>query len=144
MLQDLRDYGVVYQRKMTSRRFYPTRLATTLTSDASAIRSVSKTMDMVISSAKGGAGHKGGNERPNTSDSAASNGLLSSSFATESSGFIIIETNFRLYAYTSSPLQISVLNLFVSLKTRFANMISGYITRESVRDALQKASKLIR
>lgn len=141
MLQDLRDYGVVYQRKMTSRRFYPTRLATTLTSDASAIRSVSKTMDMVISSAKGGAGHKGGNERPNTSDSAASNGLLSSSFATESSGFIIIETNFRLYAYTSSPLQISVLNLFVSLKTRFANMISGYITRESVRDALQKGIK---
>lgn len=137
MLQDLRDYGLVYQRKMTSRRFYPTRLATTLTSDAAAIRSASKTMDVVISAASE---HKNSDDsRPGTAGSNASD--LSSSFATESSGFIIIETNFRLYAYTSSPLQISVLNLFVSLKTRFANMVSGNITRESVRDALQKGIK---
>ncbi len=34
MLEDFRDYGLVYQRKASSRRFYPTRLATTLTSSA--------------------------------------------------------------------------------------------------------------
>lgn len=51
-------------------------------------------------------------------------------------GFIMIETNYRIYAYTCSPLQISILNLFVSLQTRFANMVTGLITRDSVREAL--------
>ncbi|KAI0275967.1 transcription factor Tfb2-domain-containing protein [Russula aff. rugulosa BPL654] len=32
MLEDLRDYGLIWQRKASSRRFSPTRLATTLTS----------------------------------------------------------------------------------------------------------------
>lgn len=34
-----------------------------------------------------------------------------------------------------SPLQIAVLNLFIQLKSRFPNMVSGVITRESVRNA---------
>ena len=51
--------------------------------------------------------------------------------------FLVIETNYRIYAYTQSPLQISVLGLFVSLKARFPNMVVGMITRDSVRSALQ-------
>ena len=39
------------------------------------------------------------------------NGGISTSLNDED-GFIIIETNYRLYAYTDSPLQISILNLF--------------------------------
>ncbi|KAJ3048943.1 General transcription factor IIH subunit 4 [Quaeritorhiza haematococci] len=54
------------------------------------------------------------------------------------SGFIILETNYRLYAYTDSPLQIAVLSLFVDLKARFANMVVGMVTRDRVRDALEK------
>lgn len=41
-----------------------------------------------------------------------------------------------MYAYTKSPLQIAILNLFISLKARFANMIEGYLDRESIRRAL--------
>lgn len=63
MLQDFRDYGLVYQRKSTSRRFYPTRLATTLTSNATPL--------------VGGQG------------------------SDEERGFVILETNYRVYAYTS-------------------------------------------
>lgn len=51
-------------------------------------------------------------------------------------GQIILETNFKLYAYTNSPLEIAILNLFVNLKVRFANMVIGQITRESIRKAL--------
>lgn len=51
-------------------------------------------------------------------------------------GFIIVETNYRLYAYTDSPLQISILNLFCSLKSRFANLVIGRLTRNSARRAL--------
>jgi transcription initiation factor TFIIH subunit 4 len=107
MLEDLYAFGIVYRRKPTSRRFYPTRLATTLTSDAGALRSVSAGFDNALRSADGG------------------------------KGFIVIETNYRIYAYTSSPLQIAVLLLFANLTTRFPNMVSGRVTRKTIRAANQ-------
>jgi len=115
MLEDLRDYGLIYQRKSSSRRFYPTRLATTLTSDTTTLRSASSAMSKVIEHAKNNA--------------YAPTNL-------ENAGTIIIETNFKVYAYTNSPLQIAVLNLFVHLKSRFSNLVTGQITRESIRKAL--------
>ncbi|KAI9683085.1 MAG: RNA polymerase II transcription factor B 52 kDa subunit [Trizodia sp. TS-e1964] len=105
MLGDLRDFGIVYQRKPQSRRFYPTRLATTLTSDAGALRSVSAGFDNALRSSDG-------------------------------KGFIVIETNYRIYAYTSSPLQIAVLALFTHLSTRYPNMVCGRVTRKSIRRAI--------
>jgi len=100
MLEDLRDYGLIWQRKASSRRFSPTRLATTLTSSLPPLPTATKT---------GGA---------------------------KDQGFIVLETNYRLYAYTDNPLQTAVLNLFVSIKWRFPNLVVGAITRESVRKAL--------
>lgn len=105
ILPVLRDLGLVYIVPHTS-DFFPTRLATTLTSSASALRSLAATSET-------GAGAQG-------------------------SGFIVIETNYRIYAYTSSPLQISVLKLFCKLSTRFPNMVAGRITRQSVREAIEK------
>lgn len=72
MLADLRDYGIVYQRKSSSDRFYPTRLATTLTSESGGLRSASASMSSAM-----------------VKD------------AEEGKGFIILETNYRVYAYTS-------------------------------------------
>ncbi|KAL1931919.1 hypothetical protein VTP01DRAFT_8975 [Rhizomucor pusillus] len=115
MLEDLRDYGIVYQRKRGSRRYYPTRLATTLTSGNAAIAGLgSKQLappDM----------NKSLKEEEDSNQ-----------------GFVILETNYRVYAYTDSPLQIAVLNLFVQLQSRFSNMVAGVITRDSVRNALLK------
>ncbi|KAL9122844.1 MAG: hypothetical protein Q9187_000601 [Circinaria calcarea] len=105
MLEDLGDFGIVYQSSPTSTRFYPTRLATTLTSDAGALRSASAGFDNALRSADG-------------------------------KGFIVIETNYRIYAYTSSQLQIAILQLFIKLKTRYPNMVAGKITRESIRRAV--------
>ncbi|KAG9001428.1 RNA polymerase II transcription factor B 52 kDa subunit [Tulasnella sp. JGI-2019a] len=51
-------------------------------------------------------------------------------------GFIILETNYRLYAYTDNTLQVAILNLFVSLKGRYPDLVTGAITRESVKKAL--------
>ncbi|KAG8858769.1 RNA polymerase II transcription factor B 52 kDa subunit [Tulasnella sp. 330] len=51
-------------------------------------------------------------------------------------GFIILETNYRLYAYTDNSLQVAILNLFVSLKGRYPDLVTGAITRESVKKAL--------
>ena len=106
MLVPLIDFGLIYIPKSSPDQFFPTRLATTLTSDASALRSVSAGFDAAL-----------------TADSS-------------SKGFIIIETNYRLYAYTSSPLQIAVLALFTKLTARYPNMVAGRVTRGSVRQAI--------
>lgn len=111
MLDDLTDFGIVYRRDSTAERFYPTRLATTLTSDAGALLSTTSTSTGISST---------GTTAGNTNDK----------------GYIIVETNYRLYAYTSSILQIAVLNLFVRLNTRFPNLVSGKLTKESVQGAI--------
>ena len=103
MLVDLTDFGIVFQTHSSSDRFYPTRLATTLTSDAIALRGSSV-------------------ESANSSDS---------------KGYIVIETNYRVYAYTTSWLQIAVLRLFTRISTRYPNMVAGKITRESIREAVK-------
>lgn len=113
MLDDLRDYGLVY-RKLSTDCFYPTRLATTLTSDSAALKTPASALES------------------NLEDNDSS----SNSNAGGSSGTIILETNFKLYSYTNSPLEIAILNLFVNLKTRFSNLVCGQITRESIRSAL--------
>lgn len=43
-----------------------------------------------------------------------------------------------LYAYTNNSLQIAVLKLFVSLRARFGNLVMGYLSRDSVRGALDR------
>ncbi|GMT24388.1 hypothetical protein PFISCL1PPCAC_15685, partial [Pristionchus fissidentatus] len=53
------------------------------------------------------------------------------------SGSLMVETNFRVYAYTSSSLQLAILSSFTSMTYRFHDMSVGILTRDSVRKALQ-------
>eukprot|EP01083_Nonionella_stella_P032488 88946_1 len=53
-------------------------------------------------------------------------------------GFIIVETTFKVYAYTSSHLQIKLLSKFIQLDYRLPNLITGKITKQSVMDAVCK------
>lgn len=62
--------------------------------------------------------------------------VIDEEIANPSTGTIVIETNFKIYCYTSSPLQIAILNLFVQMKARFANLVTGVVSRESIRSAL--------
>ncbi|KAG2226782.1 hypothetical protein INT45_005747 [Circinella minor] len=128
MLEDLRDYGIVYQRKRGSRRYYPTRLATTLTSGNMAIAGAALKNVTAGDISKTAA----------TGNSGAGTTVAAVVDEESEQGFIVLETNYRIYAYTESPLQIAVLNLFVQLQSRFRNMVAGVITRESVRNALIK------
>jgi transcription initiation factor TFIIH subunit 4 len=49
---------------------------------------------------------------------------------------IIVETNFRLYAYTTSTFQTNLLSLFTQMRYRLPNLVVGHLTREKVRGAL--------
>lgn len=53
-------------------------------------------------------------------------------------GNVIVETNYKVYMYTDSPLQIAIMGLFARLRDRFANMIDGQLTAPSVQAALAK------
>lgn len=126
MLQDMRDYGLVFQKPSNVSKFYPTRLATMLTSDTKSIRTPSGAMNSVLRQTESSI------PTINTEDEIAHD----SSGNTIQDGALIVETNFKLYRYSNSPLQITILSLFVQLKSRFANMVTGQITRESIRRAL--------
>ncbi|XP_068232820.1 general transcription factor IIH subunit 4 [Palaemon carinicauda] len=96
-LQHLREFGLVYLRKRSSGRFYPTRLALNITA-----------------------------------------GQSKDNIDTTKQGNLIIETNYRIYAHTTSELQIALLNIFAEIEGRFPDMVVATVTRQSVRSALQK------
>ena len=109
LLDDLADFGLIHRpsaNKSNSNFYYPTRLSTTLTSDAPAI--------------------------PNTSTNSSTLGPQHGN----NKGYIIVETNYRLYAYTSSPLHISILSLFSDLKTRYPNLTTAKLTKSSTQKAI--------
>jgi len=51
-------------------------------------------------------------------------------------GFLVVETNYRIYAYTDSALEIALLSLFTEIKTRFPQFAVGILSRQSVQQAL--------
>ncbi|KAK5082062.1 RNA polymerase II transcription factor B 52 kDa subunit [Lithohypha guttulata] len=122
MLGHLLNLGIVCQPDEEAQFFFPTRLATTLTSSSStALTAASQTLGSSLQS-----------------NSVLSAAHSTSPHQTPGSGFIIIETNFRLYAYTSSPLQIALLSTFVYLRSRHPNMVTGKLTKQSVQKAIQQ------
>ncbi|KAJ2824776.1 RNA polymerase II transcription factor B 52 kDa subunit, partial [Coemansia sp. 'formosensis'] len=121
MLAELCSFGLLYQDSVGAPQFYPTHLITSLSSG-----SASHSAPLSAS----GSATTGRSAIP-----AASKGELAKP---SDQGFIILETNCRVYAYTQSALQIAILNLFVHLVNRFPNFITGALTRDSVRRALSR------
>ncbi|KAK6917534.1 Transcription factor Tfb2, C-terminal domain [Dillenia turbinata] len=65
---------------------------------------------------------------------------LSVSLADTSSreqGFVVVETNFRMYAYSSSKLHCEILRLFSRVEYQLPNLIVGAITKESLYNAFE-------
>lgn len=120
MLPDLQDFGILYCPPRHPTMFYPTRLATTLTADS--LTALSHTATTLGSSLA-----------PSHTRSIST----TSSGSASVSGFIVLETNFRLYAYTSSPLQIALLALFTNLRSRHPNLVTAKISKHSIKRAVK-------
>ncbi|XP_073038473.1 general transcription and DNA repair factor IIH subunit TFB2 isoform X2 [Primulina eburnea] len=52
-------------------------------------------------------------------------------------GFVVVETNFRMYAYSSSKLHCEILRLFSRVEYQLPNLIVCAITKESLYKAFQ-------
>ncbi|CCD25030.1 TFIIH/NER complex subunit TFB2 NDAI_0E02130 [Naumovozyma dairenensis CBS 421] len=142
MLKDMRDYGLVFQKVSNSKTFYPTNLALMLTSDTkSIVRTASGAIESVLNENRSGSnanenGYEPGTKKKNENTIMGTIDQVGMKNQDVPDGSLIVETNFKLYSYSNSPLQIAILSLFVHLKFRFVNMVTGQITRESIRRAL--------
>lgn len=52
-------------------------------------------------------------------------------------GYVVVETNFRLYAYSTSKLHCEILRLFARIEYQLPNLIVGAITKENLYKAFQ-------
>ncbi|RDA93206.1 hypothetical protein CP533_3174 [Ophiocordyceps camponoti-saundersi (nom. inval.)] len=133
MLPSLIDFGLIYIPQHKRSMFFPTRLATTLTSaGGGSLRSIS---DGVAAATAAASGSSNSNTNGTSNGSQQGSKILGTSGG-EQKGSVIVETNFRLYAHTQSTLQIAVLALFAKLHMRFPDMVAGRISRASIRQAI--------
>lgn len=95
-IEDLTRFGLLYQRKASSRRFYATPLTMCLSPNPPPLQSKNS-----------------------------------------QAGFLVIETTFRVYSFSTSPLQQSLLQMFVRMEYDLPSMMIGTITKASVRHALR-------
>eukprot|EP00127_Corallochytrium_limacisporum_P001887 Clim_evm42s88 gene=Clim_evmTU42s88 len=113
VVQHLREFGLVYKRNKKSNWYYPTKIA----------------IELAAGGASGGTdAGLGGMDSADAQTLDVSGGK----------GYLLVETNYIVYAYTTSPLNISLLHLFVELECRFPNMVRGRITRDSCNRAFRK------
>uniref|UniRef100_A0AC35U041 General transcription factor IIH subunit 4 n=1 Tax=Rhabditophanes sp. KR3021 TaxID=114890 RepID=A0AC35U041_9BILA len=56
--------------------------------------------------------------------------------ANKNAGFIMVESNYRIYAYSNNVLQLTILSAFTEMLYRFEDLAVGVLTRESVRRAM--------
>ncbi|GAY69115.1 hypothetical protein CUMW_269530 [Citrus unshiu] len=58
-------------------------------------------------------------------------------FADSGLGFVVVETNFRMYAYSTSKLHYEILRLFSKIEYQLPNLIVGATTKESLNNAFE-------
>ncbi|XP_066294463.1 general transcription factor IIH subunit 4-like [Branchiostoma lanceolatum] len=51
-------------------------------------------------------------------------------------GYLVCESNYRIYAYTDSELQVALIGLFSEILYRFPNLVVANLTRDSVQEAV--------
>ncbi|KAF3834401.1 hypothetical protein F7725_025605 [Dissostichus mawsoni] len=114
-LQHLREFGLVFQRKV---REHPLPLCQTPLPPRKSRRYYPTRLAITLAAGV-----------TSTSSTLATPG-------TGDAGFIVVETNYRLYAYTDSELQIALVALFSEMLYRFPNVVVAQVTRESVQQAI--------
>ncbi|XP_058186115.1 general transcription and DNA repair factor IIH subunit TFB2-like isoform X4 [Rhododendron vialii] len=60
-----------------------------------------------------------------------------SDLSSRKQGFVVVETNFRVYAYSSSKLLCEILRLFSRVEYQLPNLIVAAITKESLYNAFE-------
>ncbi|KAF1776331.1 Transcription factor TFIIH subunit p52/Tfb2 [Phytophthora cactorum] len=125
LLGDFIDFGLLFRKRPNSDRFYTTSLAVNLIFGGSTGQKRSH-VSLTSSFAGVRAGMKSQVADPRQAPTVDHGAQL----------LVVVETNFKIYAYTSSTLHVAMLSVFVDIVARLPNLAIGFITRESLRSAL--------
>lgn len=52
--------------------------------------------------------------------------------------FLIVESNFKVYAYTNSPFEKKIIDFLFEVEYIFSGLIVAHITRSSIRKVLKR------
>lgn len=118
--------GFDYEDAFSCRRFFPTSLAVILTQPEGSSAATYAQMSQAL--ARGAASSAGSS----SSSSSAGGGGGPTSLA------VIVEKNFKLYAYTTVDLHLALLALFAKIEVKLPNLIVATLTRRSVLAAMHK------
>lgn len=124
-LEDMARFGLAYRPLDDKQRYYATPLAQHLLAGITA----ENTRGAGASTASASVA-----EADPTSASLAN--ATSGVSAASGGGFIILETNFRLYGYTCSPLWANLLKQIIKVEFILPNLVVGSLTRESTHAAI--------
>lgn len=56
----------------------------------------------------------------------------------ENSKYLMVETNFKVYAYTSNEFELKIINMLFDVEYSFKGFVVAHITRNSIRKALKR------
>ena len=76
--------------------------------------------------------------RPRSKDEYSNNSNSVSAMQQSTTANIIVESNFKVYAYTDSVLYRAILELFMRVDYILPNLFVGMLTRESLKKAFKK------
>ncbi|GIL88467.1 hypothetical protein Vretimale_15373 [Volvox reticuliferus] len=127
----------VFQAADGSLYYTPTRLASSLCGGGGGGAAAAIAGDL-----GGGGGDRTGAGGGSGGRTASAGGGGDGGGRSESGGvndaYIIVESNYRVYAYTRSPVTIAVLELFVKREALLPNLFVGAIRRDSILAALSR------
>ena len=126
-LEDMARFGLAYRPVDDKNSYYATPLAQHLLSGANAAGSFGAGASTASAAVA---------EADPTAVRAASD--IATQSAASGGGFVVLETNYRLYGYTRSQLWSSILGLFMRVEILLPNLIIGTLTRESIHRAIDK------
>jgi len=148
LIRDFSSFGLVCLPKGTGKgnsspdRFYPTSLALLLTQppeeESPTLQQARKRSKAGSSMPEGGAAAVAGPAALTTSSSAFSVNALTRAVGSSNMSSalgLVVETNFRLYAYSSSKLHIALLALFSRVELLLPNLTVATLTRRTIVSA---------
>lgn len=123
----LSDIGVIFRHSPSSKNIYPTQLILHLSGVVDAF--ISTDPNSKISPAVTD------NRDTKTTTEGSSTGRILPKIE-ENQRFVVVETSFKIYAFSREPLKIVQLSFLADLEYRLPNMVVARITRRSFRRAL--------
>jgi len=127
--------------KREFRRFFPTSLAIILTqpeTTAATLEQAMKASQALAAASSAGGGSAAAAGDPSSAFSATSLRPPASAGSESGKLWLVVEKNFKVYAYTHIDLHLALLALFAKIEVRLPNLVVATLTRRSVITAMEK------